>query len=245
MSSAKEFNFPDPEIDTRSSPTTYVEPTLVDPKNETKKNNEVFYHTELNTVLPFYRRLFSFKLFRLIKVWLSGTVVFLIFVCGNNYITNSLFCISVIFGLIASLRYDKKIELENNNKLHNIVTLDLKNSKENNEYSDSKLNLIIKTYNLLTKKISLDELTITSGTIFGFCIFIYACLLFLPCLNNNYFICIDIQNYYIPAGKKIFQASDSIIITIMTSTTATVISLFAIAANWLFKNSGKIETSEK
>ena len=67
-------------------------------------------------------------------------------------------------------------------------------------------------------------------------IFIYAMLLFMPCRIGE---CIDLSQYDVKTDGRIIQADTSVIIALITTTTATVIGLFLIAAQWLFKNGDK------
>ena len=68
------------------------------------------YLDEDRMVLASLRKGFAFKLFRLIKTWLAGAAIFLVFVTVPNTFVAALLALSVFLGLCGTILYDKSYE---------------------------------------------------------------------------------------------------------------------------------------
>lgn len=193
---------------------------------------------EQKVTLPYLRRAFAFKLFRLIKTWLAGAVIFLILVTGINSVISTLLSISVFIGLCGTLLYDKKMESKLPNYTDKTI---LEKLEENSVFTEGTQKS--------SKSIIVDEVINSTKTnfwayffIFLSCtVFIYSLLLFLPCLSFDFLCFNTVEKYTILPKARFIQASETVVIALITTTTASVIGLFVIAANWLFKKSSEIE----
>lgn len=186
------------------------------------------FHLTDTTVLANLRKAFAFKLFRLIKAWLAGAVIFLVFVTVQNQTIGALLALSVFFGICASLLNDKVFEFRTMDRLR----------EERSVADETKQSAIPFCQSDSIKSIGF-HLPYIPMIFSGVC-FIYAMLLLLPCWWNPACI-IDVTS---SKTFTVIKADNTVVITLIATTTATVIGLFMIAARWLFKQPND-ETDKK
>jgi hypothetical protein len=182
------------------------------------------FHLTDTTVLAKLRKAFAFKLFRLIKAWLAGTAIFLIFVTVHNQMIAALLVLSIFLGICASLLNDKVYEFRVERKF------DAMNNSKKDDAPSAPITPLCQ--HKVATNIGL-HLPYIPMLLSGFC-FVYAMLLLLPCWWSP--VCTDITPYAVGKDSTIVRADTTVIITLITTTTATVIGLFIIAARWLFKH---------
>jgi hypothetical protein len=174
------------------------------------------FHLTDTTVLANLRKAFAFKLFRLIKAWLAGAAIFLVFVTVQNQTIGALLALSIFFGICASLLNDKVFEFRTMARL-----------REDKSRADKKTNPFCQKNAIKNLGFHLPYIPMVLS---GSC-FTYAMSLLLPCWWDLACI-IDLKS---SKSFTVIKADNAVVITLITTTTATVIGLFIIAARWLFK----------